>query len=957
LLSVDINQVAGEVYQFYDANGSLLLGASNGLFRLDGNKLTRIAGNQDTGGVYGFYDFNGTLLIRAHNGAFRLDSNNLTQIAADQDTGEVYGFYDFNGTLLVRAQNGPFRLDGGKLTRIAAKQDTGSANSFYNANGTLLVGASKGVFRLDGDKLARIYVHRDTGPVRGFFDANGTLFVKTYKGGLFRLEGDKLTWIAADRETGGINELYNASGTVFVAAERGLFRFQKDKQRLVAVDRDAGAVFRFYNTNGALFVGGFYGLSRLEGDRLIGVAGSENIGAVTGFIDANGIRLVGSSKGLFRLEGGKLAPIAADQASGAVSGFYNARGTLLVIARNGPFRLDVDPWASGTVTPSRLSEDLPIRTSTTLIWTVQHACAFALTGDEVKVVPELDSTKQWEVTVKHLDGAIQVEATGAFANKSDEAYNVQLELKEDTGNFVPVGKAVSVLVGWTFYNYVQYYSWWAVRVISAAYLIFFLVMIIGAHWYAFCWRIVTDPIWNKVQVGFYFTLRHAGPLQRWIMARWFDEVRKGISREPYLPMTLSDLGDRVVGRSTDLLDHGAEWKRLWIQGNPGMGKSALVRYLESAFFADEGLPTLGSAFRRFGYVPIIVSLREYRHVSFDPSHPEDWVLSVARMAASSLGVTFEGDGPFRSMIKSGSFLLILDGANEVERDDAIDLFARSAPAARVLVTSQVPKEGDYFSNWHLPRTIKDEIEPLLCLFLGQELGERTFNGIRATPLFAAIQSGYDVRLIASLIESQTYIALPTDRLGLYRLILSTIRLPDGTQFPEENLCKAAWAMWSDGERKLEVGKHIGEDLLGPLVQEGQKVLRTLGGQRFEFRHDLMRAYLAARWAAYHDANPEGLLDQKKAIWRLSYKEQDEVWNFFADMIVATKLPIAIKLWKWATEDSDRVILQHALQRALKQVGLDPNLTGSIQRGGENGARAIVSDDECPFCSAVRISSL
>jgi len=215
----------------------------------------------------------------------------------------------------------------------------------------------------------------------------------------------------------------------------------------------------------------------------------------------------------------------------------------------------------------------------------------------------------------------------------------------------------------------------------------------------------------------------------------------------------------------------------------------------------------------------------------------------------------------------------------------------------------------------------------LCLFLGQEDGEQIFARIERTPLLTAIQSGYDVRLIADLVEDQGLdVALPTDRLGLYQLILDAIRMPTGSKFPEENLCKAAWAMWRDGERKLEAGKRLDKDLLGPLIREDQKVLRILDGQQFEFRHDQMRAYLAARWAAWHEAQPIGLFEKDNGIWRLSRKEQDEVWNFFADMYVAERPENAVDLWKWSTAHPDRVILQHALQRALGSTGRDPEMT-------------------------------
>ena len=159
-----------------------------------------------------------------------------------------------------------------------------------------------------------------------------------------------------------------------------------------------------------------------------------------------------------------------------------------------------------------------------------------------------------------------------------------------------------------------------------------------------------------------------------------------------------------------------------------------------------------------------------------------------------------------------------------------------------------------------------------------------------------------MRLIADLIERKGIDAvLPQNRLGLYQLILETIQAVDGSTYPEDRLCRAAWVIWRDGERKLKINEHLDADLLTPLYEEGQRVLRALEGNRYEFRHDQMRAYLAARWAAVHETNPQRLFTEEAKIWRLSRRDQEEVWDFFAEMIISEPEK-AISLWKWATED-------------------------------------------------------
>jgi hypothetical protein len=195
------------------------------------------------------------------------------------------------------------------------------------------------------------------------------------------------------------------------------------------------------------------------------------------------------------------------------------------------------------------------------------------------------------------------------------------------------------------------------------------------------------------------------------------------------------------------------------------------------------------------------------------------------------------------------------------------------------------------------------------------------------------------------------LTFPQDRPGLYQLILGMIRMPGGEVFPEDLLCKAAWVIWRDGERKLEADKHLDNDLIEPLIREDQKLLRIVDGQRFEFRHDQMRAYLAARWAARHEAHPISLFESEGAIWRLSRKEQEEVWTFFAEIYVAEQPKDATSMWKWSTAHPDRVILQHALQRVLTQCGYDPGMLSASAALAELSTRPVVARKGSQFAAS------
>jgi hypothetical protein len=219
---------------------------------------------------------------------------------------------------------------------------------------------------------------------------------------------------------------------------------------------------------------------------------------------------------------------------------------------------------------------------------------------------------------------------------------------------------------------------------------------------------------------------------------------------------------------------------------------------------------------------------------------------------------------------------------------------------------------------HLPPTIDKVLRALLEEFLGKDDGTRIYQYIMSSPLSKAIRSGYDVRLLADLIERGVDPdELPKDRVGLYELILDSVSLSDGQVYPEDRLCRAAWELWREGERQLVPDEDLPRHLVEPLWREETKVLRALDGEGFEFRHDQMRGYLAARWAVIHTVAPIHLFEEDKAVWRLGRSDQEVVWGFAAAMMNYDQ---GLTMWRWAMQAPERTLLQHAVQQQAKREG-------------------------------------
>jgi hypothetical protein len=124
--------------------------------------------------------------------------------------------------------------------------------------------------------------------------------------------------------------------------------------------------------------------------------------------------------------------------------------------------------------------------------------------------------------------------------------------------------------------------------------------------------------------------------------------------------------------------------RLWIQGNSGMGKTALFCHVTEAHFRDHD--SAFAAFTRWGCLVIAFAARDFAsgEDKLDPS----WVIDAVRATLSSLGVTFADDKLLRRFLESGTIGVAIDGLNEVGRTMAVTAFSQIFEAAPMLVTSQ-----------------------------------------------------------------------------------------------------------------------------------------------------------------------------------------------------------------------------------------------------------------------------
>jgi hypothetical protein len=147
---------------------------------------------------------------------------------------------------------------------------------------------------------------------------------------------------------------------------------------------------------------------------------------------------------------------------------------------------------------------------------------------------------------------------------------------------------------------------------------------------------------------------------------------------------------------------------------------------------------------------------------------------------------------------------------------------------------------------------------------------------------------------------------------------------------------AAWRMVSERKsnedmRRLKPDADLTAELLGALadVQETDgkpvRLVRRVAGGSFEFVHDQMHAYLAARWFSqegFSIAELEKMLETS-TIWTQTPEARQTLWGFVAALLDDQRL---IGLWTRIEDKEDRDSLRRALKAEAERRGLRQEIT-------------------------------
>ncbi|MBD0678664.1 hypothetical protein [Pseudomonas sp. PSB11] len=938
----------------------VLIGAINGVFRYD-VKLRKVfkADGERTVPVIGLHplpDGKG-VLIGTWNGLFLFDIGLEKVVMVEGErTGPVVGMYNLAGGngVLISTWGGVFRFDpGSKKVVIVSKTKVGKvADTLALPGGSklddpkilpegdkALIGAENGLFLSEKSPVEVVEVPGSKiNSVTAIHDLPGGPEVLIgAKNGVFLFNKNSSTTKSADGVyTGSVydtQDLPEGKG-IIIAAANGFFLFDKALGKIVLADGEKiGHVYVMHDlpeTNGIL-IGAEKGLFRFDiaSTKVVSVGGA-NTGTVYEAHDLpgrNGL-LIGASNGWFQLDTSSLEVVpAGGERTGPVFAIDKLpeSDTMLVGAQNGLYKIPSLPLSKASVVPISKTPFLK-DVAQVVNLRISHPCASQ--SNELGLILSVSrngveqKTEQWgEINrikkTEMMPESAEVTSTVTFKEIGDW----QLQLFQAKG---AVGTPVRISVrGQTWIEY--FMSVWPqlMFMLSAIYIILFLALLAFSHYSLTVFRMLTDPAWGaKLLTWPFFLLRHVPAMQRWMLEPWFQNVRRTLlaaEAPPFLdPPVRNAKGEMLT--SSALLSELTSRKRVWLHGRIGMGKSAIFMSWARAYYCDPENTTLADIVRKYGFILVMLPVRDYAMIQPpDSGNPESWVIEVISRRFKQFGLPLGDATLLTAMLRAGHIAIALDGTNEADCNQAITSFGSQYPQVKIVATSQSDAQENW-STWYLPKTISEQRTGLLTLWFKSIESGRALDERLASEGNVEIVSGYDLRLLFELMESDpSRTPIPDGRIGLYCAVLSKATRGDGDQLDLVPLRQLAVQMIVEGRRAFsaEEGDALGDGVTDILSKDSPRAIRK-ARKSWEFRHDQMRAFLAACSLAEDSPTMKQLISrvEEGGMFRLRRDDQEALWGFLADLLSDKNLRA---LWIYAqSEPEERGLLQGALQRIADQ---------------------------------------
>jgi HEAT repeat protein len=308
---------------------------------------------------------------------------------------------------------------------------------------------------------------------------------------------------------------------------------------------------------------------------------------------------------------------------------------------------------------------------------------------------------------------------------------------------------------------------------------------------------------------------------------------KSWKNHPYVPPCIElPNQDTCSSKQEEQSEENEQWKkvlktilthseqRLWLcLGKSGLGKTALLEKWTDYALSLNTTPLfipLGSDLSP--QQEAAASMAQYGDIDIKPEVAFDW-------------------------LKSGGFLLLLDGFNEDHTPAATREFVRHVSKRNhIVMTSQIDPQWDKMLS-----VCYVKLEPFgenqLSQIMDKEWVEKLMNAKHFSDMAQLPQTA---QLLADFIKDNN--TLPDFRLDIYRNLRRNFE--DDTQIL--NLERQAWELYKINSKPFEPDVRVSKQLCEGAVREG---ILTKSGNNYQFRHERIHRYFVASYLYRQEQQP------------------------------------------------------------------------------------------------------
>jgi energy-coupling factor transporter ATP-binding protein EcfA2 len=730
----------------------------------------------------------------------------------------------------VMGSRGLWITEGGNLHLIengdlkSFSKDIPYINSLSYLNGEIWLATRKGAFKMNGDTPIRMSEER---VVRRVEMVGQEIWLATGNGA-YPLATHKRT---PDQEV-DVQRIEQINGEIWLATRTGAFR--TDRKTLTPIGADLHLnVHAIKSINGQIWLGTETGLYTFDGKTVTRLFNDNHF--INDIAQIDGKIWLCTLQGVYSVDSNGLKPLLYQELD--VKEIQKIGGKIWLGAsshpnqRGGIYRVDED--VSISIKPGRswleaLLQDVlrrPIWIEGVIKPEVQysrHTQSADSSPDDVPMDFDVILTSS-KVDFDKADKNEHYSPASSFERYLKAGRTtIYMRARDKWGN----KSAPETVGGWVIPNsffllpVLAALLWWALLI-----LILFL-----APYNKFCMQALMNPFLRTyLSFGFVPLIITLFPVaRRHLLKTYLREISRDKEFASWQKRFV--LPDEALS-AEGVAEHLRKNNILFLVGESGIGKTSYFKYLLGYYGANK---------KRFPHlVPVLLPLR--RHQGVSPKEIfTDQLATYGCLTDEKLTEWF---------LTHGSFLILIDGLNEVDEQAFKTIVGFVYKLRKVnsffLSSQETYVDFEDAETLTVPTLDAEQIKQILRNRLGDK-AEATIARFD-DDIFKEYGIPQELDLAIDLVKQGK--PLPPTRLELYEATLEPIFAAWSSKgfAYERQLCGRAYEMLSKGESSFETaGSSMSTEIRDSLRRA--KLLTFRGGQ-YQFRHDLIRAYLAAKYLA------------------------------------------------------------------------------------------------------------